>query len=253
MIALISPAKKMHANSPKASDISEPRFAAQTDLIAEAMLSYSARELELIFKISRNIALELRGRFLALSDEHFPKLAAIDCYDGVVYRHFKGDGELIDKYRYYLQKVVRISSLMYGLLRPLDAVKPYRMEGFVRLAGSDERVDNFWRDYQTQTLIDDVKEAGGELLYLASQEEKNAFHWREVKRNIRVIEFKFLQPKGDKLRQVVIYTKMARGEMIRFMMERNIQDADSLKTFEWGGYRYSEELSTKDSWVWLMP
>ncbi len=254
MLALISPAKTMRASaglggsSGVASfNCSAPRFGVQTDLIVSQMLGYSSAELSEIFRVSGAIARELQGRFMRFYDDDATLLAAVDSYDGVVYKHFK---KYVDAD--YLQQHVRISSLLYGLLRPFDLIQPYRMEGFVRLAGSDERVDKFWRDIQTQTLIDDVNAAGGTLLYLASKEEQNAFNWRDVRRKVRVVDFKFLQHKGDKLRQVVIYTKMARGEMIRYMMSHNITDPEALKVFEWSGYRYNDTLSTDDEWVWVM-
>ena len=89
-------------------------------------------------------------------------------------------------------------------------------------------------------------------MYLASKEEQNAFNWREVKGAVRVIDFQFMQDKGDKLRQVIVYTKMARGEMVRYMMENNITNPEELKAFEWGGYRYNDALSTTDVWIWVM-
>ncbi len=255
MIALISPAKRMRSDS--AMEISkercsEPRFEEQTSYIATLMLRYSAVELEEIFKISAPLAKELKYRFINFLDKGDTTLVAMDTYDGVVYKHFKGEGQLSQAKQTYLQKHLRISSLLYGLLRPLDLIKPYRMEGFVRLAESDERVDRYWRDIQTQRLIDDVNEVGGTLLYLASKEEQNAFHWREVKKSVRVIDFQFLQHKGNKLRQVIVYTKMARGEMVRYMMDNNIRDPEHLKAFEWHGYRYNELLSTEDVWAWVM-
>ncbi len=252
MIALISPAKTMREGVAMA-DSTEPRFAAQSEVIASAMLVYSVDELSQIFKVSYSIAKQLKGRFRGYFDDAAPRASAIDSYDGVVYRHIRREGEqLSSEQRGYLQSRVRISSLLYGLLRPLDQIKPYRMEGFVRLAGADERVDRVWRDIQTRRLIDDVETEGGELIYLASQEEQNAFHWREVRRQCRVIEVLFLQPKGDKLRQIVVYTKMARGEMVRYMMRNNISDSEALKHFEWSGYRYNEELSSENRWVWLL-
>lgn len=250
MLALISPAKTMqsHARLNVESPIlSEPRFREHTEHIIALMQRYSAAELAEIFKTSGSIASELQSRFRVFHDELTPRLAAVDSYDGVVYKHFK---EAIEPN--YLQERVRISSLLYGLLRPYDLIKPYRMEGFVHLAGSDERVDRFWRDIQTQTLIDDTNSAGGTLLYLASKEEQNAFHWRKVLSAVRVIDIKFLQEKNGKLRQVVIYTKMARGEMLRYMMSHQITDPDHLKQFEWSGYRYNDQLSTPNEWVWLM-
>ncbi len=252
MIALISPAKSMCAGCgslPVEGQLTQPRFMEQSHYIVSLMTQYSSAELEQIFKVSPSIARELKQRFAQLQyggESH----AAIDSYDGVVYRHFKGDLSLDD--RAYLQRYVRISSLLYGLLRPLDSIMPYRMEGFVRLAGSDARIDSYWRDYQTQTLIEDIEQSGGVLLYLASKEEQKAFHWREVERRVKVIDFQFLVNKGDKLRQIVIYTKMARGELIRYMCQRGVTDQEELKLFEWGGYRYCEALSSERKWVWVM-
>ena len=255
MIALISPAKTMRNNvtiiTPKAV-CSEPRFVEHTRHIASLMLRYSSVELVEIFKVSAQIARELKYLFARFFDEDENTHAAIDCYDGVVYKHFKGDVELLESQRLYLQDHVRISSLLYGLLRPFDLIKPYRMEGFVRLAGSDERVDHYWRNIQTDTLIDDVNRDNGILLYLAAKDEQKAFNWKEVEKSVRVIHFQFLQYKGDKLKQVVVYTKMARGEMVRYMMDNNITNPEELKTFEWGGYLYNDTLSTDNVWVWVM-
>ncbi len=253
MIALISPAKTMHckANS-HTNNCSQPRFLAQTQHILSLMMDYSSAEIKEMFKISGALAVELKSMFNDLTFDNSQGFAAIDCYNGVVYKHFKSENEFQRSQQDYLQKTVRISSLLYGLLRPLDLIKPYRMEGFIRLSDNDQRVDQFWRDIQTQTLIDDVNKEGGTLLYLASKEEQNAFHWKEVKKKVRVIDFQFLQYKGEKLRQVVVYTKMARGEMIRYMLEHKINNPEDLKTFEWSGYRYNERLSTEDVWTWVM-
>ncbi|MFI3280377.1 MAG: YaaA family protein [Rikenellaceae bacterium] len=256
MLALISPAKTMQSEpSILTSDgikYSTPRFLEQTKQITSLMLHYNSHELQDIFKISAPIAQQLRARFTQLLESETDEIAAIDSYNGVVYKHFKSDERCtLDDYT-YLQNRLRISSLLYGLLRPFDAIKPYRMEGFVRLAGHDERVDRFWRRHQTQTLIDDVNHAGETLLYLASKEEQNAFHWREVENSVKVIDFLFLQQKGDRLKQVVVYTKMARGEMIRHMIANKITKPEELKEFEWSGYRYNNELSTENKWVWVM-
>ncbi|MFI3279432.1 MAG: peroxide stress protein YaaA [Rikenellaceae bacterium] len=253
MITLISPAKTMNSREEYKQnfDSSQPRFLEQSGYIVSLMVQYSSAELSEIFKISAPIAQQLKSRFLSLvSASQQDTLPSVESYDGVVYKHFKR--EFTEAESRYLQQHLRISSLLYGLLRPFDQIKPYRMEGFVRLSGSDKRVDQFWRDHQTQTLIEDVKGQGGVLLYLASKEEQNSFHWKEVKKSVRVIEPLFLQSKGDKLRQVVIYTKMARGEMLRYMVDNSIEDVDELKAFEWGGYQYRDDLSTEGKWVWVM-
>ncbi|MFR9649260.1 MAG: YaaA family protein [Rikenellaceae bacterium] len=251
MIALISPAKRMCGVETRFGEIStQPRFMEQTRHILSLMGGYSGGELAEIFKVSAPIARELKQHFALSAMDINTATPAVECYDGVVYKHFKGDFTLSEAK--YLQRHLRISSLLYGLLRPYDMIKPYRMEGFVRLAGSDERVDNYWRNVQTQSLIDDVRDAGGELLYLASKEEQRAFNWQQVKRQVRVIDIQFLVNRGGKLKQVVIYTKMARGEMVRYMVDGGVTNPQELKLFSWGGYNYREELSSDDKWVWVM-
>ncbi len=253
MLALISPAKTMNdAVYTNMIDCTTPRFLDHTAHIASQMQSYNSEELEEIFKISTPLAQELNHRFTSFSTLNTNTTPAIYAYDGVVFKHLKGDNAFTISQLEYLQNTVRISSLMWGLLKPLDLIKPYRMEGFVRLSGTDERVDKYWRDKQTDILINDVKEAGGTLLYLASKEEQNAFNWREVKKQINVIDIQFLQQKGDKLRQVVIYTKMARGEMVRYMLQNNVTSIDQLKQFEWNGYTFRNELSDSNTLVWVM-
>ncbi len=254
MIALISPAKNMRrgATSPIHID-SEPRFMELTLDIASQMVQYSAVEIMEIFKVSAPIARTLKERFVKIVDPTAQSpLPAVESYDGVVYKHFKSEEGFSSEEQQYLQSHLRISSLLYGLLRPMDRIMPYRMEGFVHLAESDIRVDKFWRKHQTQLLIDEVSKAGGELIYLASKEEQNSFDWRMVRKALRVIDIQFLQYKGEKLRQVVVYTKMARGEMVRYMLDNKITDPELLKEFEWSGYRYAPDHSTTDTWVWIM-
>lgn len=251
MIAFISPAKTMLSGSGASEMSTEPRFLTETEKLASQMQSYSSNELAEIFKISNTIAKELKLRFEDFYDQAKPSTEAINSYDGVVYKHFKSDFTTSQKH--YIQEHIRISSLFYGLLRPLDKIKPYRMEGWIRLAQNDERLDKYWRNIQTSTLIEDVKEAGGTLLYLASKEEQNAFNWKEVKTKIKVIDINFLVEKNGKLRQVVIYTKMARGEMIKQMIENKITNPEELKSFNWGGYLFDESSSDAKRWNFVMP
>ena len=92
------------------------------------------------------IARELKGCFSQLFSEETSCFGDVDGYDGVVYKYFKGDVGFSTFEQSYLQDPLRISSLLYGLLRPFDLINHYRMEGFIRLVGSDELVDRSWRD-----------------------------------------------------------------------------------------------------------
>ncbi len=134
MLALISPAKSMLSVAKATEGIfTQPRLMESTRYIVSLMVAYSVAELQQIFKVSHSIASELKTRFEALAEGDNNLCAALDCYDGVVYKHIKQSGELSAEDRAYLQNNLRISSLLYGLLRPLDAIKPYRMEALCAL------------------------------------------------------------------------------------------------------------------------
>ncbi len=253
MLILLSPAKTMRADASEncTATLTEPRFLSQAQHIVEQMLPYSVEELESIFKISSPLAQELALRFRAHHEGSSSLNPTIEAYDGVVLKHMKGESNLTREQYEHLQKHTIFCSMLYGLLRPLDAIAPYRMESALKLPKESMRVDRMWRDILTPTLIDDVEKAGGTLVYLASKEEQQAFHWKKVEAAVRVVYTSFLQRKAGKLRQVVVYTKMARGEMLRFMLDEGISDAEELKRFAWHGYHFAPELSSENDWVWV--
>ncbi len=253
MLILLSPAKTMRADASKngVASLTKPHFLAQAQRIVAQMQAFKAAELEQLFKISSPLAQELEVRFRAHHMGSAVLNPAIEAYDGVVFKHMKGEASLPQEYYEHLQRHTRICSMLYGLLRPLDVIAPYRMESYLKLPVEGIRVDRSWRDILTPHLIDDVEQAGGTLVYLASKEEQQAFHWKKVEAAVRVVHTSFLQRKSGKLRQVVVYTKMARGEMLRFMLEQGISDAEELKRFSWHGYHFAPELSSENDWIWV--
>ena len=255
MIAFISPAKTMSEVILADKDIrfiaTDPRFEKETLGIVRQMVAYSIDELEKIYKVSFSIASQLRSRFINFYDEPEAKNIAIRAYDGVVYKHIQTDRLDLEDLK-YLQEHLRICSLMYGLLRPCDLIKPYRMEPFVRLEDQDDiRIDRYWRDIHTDLFIEDINKAGGVLLYLSSKEEQNVFDWKKVKSQTKVVNFDFMQYKGDKLRTVTIYAKMARGEMVRYMIDNKVEDHNELKNFKWEGFTFSEAHSDENKFVFI--
>ncbi len=253
MLTFLSPAKtiSIHASSLDHEDRLSPRLLSHAQHIISQICHSSVSELEKTLRISSTLAHELHERYQLLRDHRAFSAPAIDAYDGVVFKHMRSGGQLSKAQRHYLQQHTRICSMLYGLLRPLDHISPYRMEGYVKLPQDGMRVDRYWRDILTPLLITDVQEAGGVMIYLASKEEKQAFHWKQVEAAVRVIQINFLQKKGNQLRQVVVYTKMARGEMLGYMAREQITNAKDLQHFTWDDYHYAPHLSTEDEWVWL--
>ncbi len=254
MLILLSPAKTMRSSltfPQSCDDMTSPRLMGATRRLLDEMRARGVDELQHELKVSRTVAQQAQERFAAFEADGLAPLAALDAYDGVVFKHMRAGGELSAAQRAYLQEHARICSPLYGLLRPLDGVLPYRMEGALRLRELGVSVDRFWRDWQTDLLLADGAAQGGTLVYLASKQEQAAFHWKRIEQGLRVIHIDFLQRKGDRLRNVVVYTKMARGEMLRYAVGAQIASVSELRRFEWEGYRYEASLSTETRWVWL--
>ena len=150
----------------------------------------------------------------------------------------------------YAQSHLFITSFLYGLLRPADRIRNYRLEGHVRLPEEEDRtLFAYWRARLTDVFISAIRQQGGILVNLASAEMKNLFDWTRVTREVRVITPDFYTYKGRRLSTVVVYAKMCRGEMTRFILKNRIENPEDLKNFEWEGYRFNPRESHDDHWV----
>lgn len=252
MQILISPAKTMTGKSLiKAPFGTIPRFEKNAIEIALQMTQFTTEELRRMFKLSPQLALETYRRFQDFHTEEIPKLQALLAYTGVVFKHIR-PADFTDADFKFAQAHLQIASFCYGLLRPLDCIKPYRMEPDIKLPELTEgNMYNYWRARETQTLLEDVKNDDHTLIYLASMDIQPAFEWKKIKQSLRIVTPEFKIWKNGKAKTIVIYAKMARGEMARHIIKNRIRNPEEIKTFSWEGFRYHESLSTKDNWIFL--
>ena len=145
-----------------------------------------------------------------------------------------------------------ITSFLYGLLRPLDMIKCYRLEGDVVLPDNGCSMFDYWKARLTDVFIESVKNDDGVLLDLASSEMHRLFNWSKVKREITVVRPEFYVCKEGKLKTVVVYAKMCRGEMTRFAIKNRLDDADALRGFTYEGFRFIPQESTQTSPVFVL-
>lgn len=252
MLILLSPAKTFAKSRVEPLPFSTtPLFLQQTDAIAVHAIQMTDEELKNDLSLSPQLVTEVRKswfEFVSASD--VLQMASL-AYAGMVYKQLGAKDFTEATWRYATDHLL-LCSFVYGLLRPTDLIRPYRMEGTVRLE-SGQKVFEYWRDILTSYLIAQGCKQGGTLLYLASEEMKQLFHWSEVEANLRVIYPNFLvrQPSG-KLKQIVIYTKMARGEMARAVLEEQIQDLHLCQALQPAGFVYIAELSDERNWVYIM-
>ncbi len=250
MLILISSAKTMVTNSQiKAPTYTFPRFQKEAEEIIMNMIQYTSEELSQILKINPKLAAENYLRFQDFFSTTHTPLQSILSYNGIVFKNINPKDFTPEDFE-FAQKHLRIASFAYGLLRPLDLIKSYRMEYDVKLSGlADGNMYSYWQNKQTNTLIDDIKKSGGELIFLGSMDIQPAFDWKKVKKSVRIIMPDFKIWKNGKLQTIVIYAKMARGQMSRFIIKNRITNPEELKTFSWEGFAYDETLSTDNNWV----
>ena len=226
-----------------------PAHLAEARQLAAELATLPTDELARLLRVNRRIAAENHLRYRRFHDSDTAALAA---YTGIVFKRIDPAGFSAADFE-YAQQHLNITSFLYGLLRPLDAIRPYRLEGDAVLPGHDEQtVFAYWHERLTDALIDKIRHDDGILVNLASGEMKRLFDWKRICREARVITPEFRIREGDRLKTIVIYTKMCRGEMTRHILKNRITAPEALQSFEWEGFRFDPSLSRGDDWTFTM-
>lgn len=254
MLTVISPAKKLDWSPVPLDGATEPAMRAEANKLAKEAKALSVPDLRRLMDISEPLAKLNAERFRAFrarpSDE-MVKPAALafdgDTYAGLQARDFD-DGTMA-----WAQDHLRILSGLYGLLRPMDRMQPYRLEMCSRLATErGESLYDWWGDRIAKALNRDAKAAGAAfLLNCASQEYFGAVDRKALKPGL--IEPVFLEEKEGDAKTVSFFAKRARGAMARFVMENRIEDPSDLRGFDLDGYAFSAERSDGVRMVFARP
>lgn len=247
MQILLASAKIMHDTLSTAHDVelSSPRFSHEAEAFARDMVQYSAETIAEMLSCSRQIAEQNKLRFMRFFEDT-AKLPAILAYYGQAYKHLKAETLTADDL-YYSQQHLWITSFLYGMLRPLDGILPYRMEGHVELAsGAGENMFGFWKCRLTDMLIEAVKADDGILVHLATEEYQHLFDWQRVRRELRIVQPLFYVRKGDNLKMQAVWAKTCRGAMTRFIIEHRISTPADLNAFSYEGFAFEPALGEAD-------
>lgn len=253
MLVVISPAKRLDWTE-RAGAVTQPEFRADAGRLARTARNLSLRDLRDLMNLSDDLARLNRDRFRGFSDT--PDRAAVrpaalafagDTYQGLEAASLDPD-ELA-----WAQDHLRILSGLYGLLRPLDAIQPYRLEMGSRLkTRRGSTLYGYWRDSLSKALNEQAASLGTEVLInCASQEYFGAVAPGALK--LRVVTPVFMEDKGGTPRIVSFFAKKARGAMARYIIQRRLTDPAGLPEFDTGGYAHAPELSAPDRPVFLRP
>ncbi len=250
---VISPAKALDFTAPpKPLPLTEPRLKADTVELARIARGQSARQLKRLMHLSDALASLNHARFQALDPAAGDGLQAAVAFNGDVYTGLAA--RTLDKVAFaWAQDHLRILSGLYGLLRPADAIQPYRLEMGTRLKTKrGSNLYDFWGDKVARQLNDDARgHADPSLINLASQEYFGAVDAAALK--LPVITCRFLEEKDGETRQISFFAKQARGLMARFAIDQRIEKAADLKAFDTAGYGFKAALSNDGEWVFARP
>ncbi len=247
MIAILSPAKTLDLSSPlPAIAATAPRFSDDATRLAAAAANLGKKRLGKLMDISDKLAKLNADRFKGFIDQ--PERPALFTFAGDVYVGLEArtlDDPAID----FAQAHIRMLSGLYGLLRPLDSMRPYRLEMGTRWAPRRKSLYAYWGTRIADALAADVAEEGsGVVLNLASQE-----YWHAVAGNlpsdVRVIDVDFREPGPDGPRFISFNAKRARGMMARWLCEHQITDVAAMQGFDSDGYRFVAADSTANRWL----
>lgn len=256
MLALLSPAKTLDFESPAPTGLraTRPRQLEDSRELAEILRHHSVADLRDLMGVSEALAELNHARFAGWTDRPARGAArpAILAFRGDVYRGFDVDTLDADDLQ-SAQRRVRILSGLYGVLRPLDAILPYRLE-----MGTPLRTDRgstlytFWADRITRRLSADVKAARSDVVVnLASNEYARAVQADGLP--VPMITPVFRDVKDGKSRSLSLFAKEARGMMARFIAAESIDAAAGLKDFRLGGYRFRASDSTDREYIFSRP
>ena len=245
MIALLSPAKTLDYERPVPIDTATtPRLAAEAESLARSASNLTQKKLAALMHISPKLAKLNADRFAGFADA--AERPAVFAFAGDVYTGFEARS-LDEPALNFAQDHVRILSALYGLLRPFDAMRPYRLEMGTRWAPRRKSLYDYWGGRIAALVREDVAaEGSGVVLNLASQEYFAAVAGKLT--GVRVVDVDFREPGPEGPRFVSFNAKRARGMMARWLCEHRITDVTAMQGFDSDGYRFDAAESDANRW-----
>ena len=251
MILLISPSKTLDYETPATkTNFSVPDYLGKSAELVGVVKKKSSLDLMELMNVSQKIADLNVERFLQwrlpFTSENAKQ--AVLAFKGDVYTGIDATSLTEDKLE-YAQSHLRILSGLYGLLRPLDLIQPYRLEMGIKLATkTGKNLYQFWGEKITDTLNAMLAKLDNPVLInLASNEYFKVVQQKNLNGLLITPEFK--DWKNGKYKMISFFAKKARGLMVRFAIDQNLQEVEELKKFDYDGYNYNPKLSQVDRWV----
>ena len=246
MLAIISPAKTLNYQRPfPRLQPTRPTFEADAAALAEAAAKMSPKRLGALMHISDKLAKLNVERFRGFPE--LPERPAIYAFAGDVYAGFEVHS-LDEEAVLFAQDHVRILSGLYGLLRPLDQIRPYRLEMGTKWAPRRKDLYSYWGTRISALLEEELDASGSRTLINLASKEYWAAAAGKLPDDVRVVEIDFRESGPNGLRFNTFAAKRARGMMARYICEHRLDDPEALKSFNSDGYAFDAEESDEHRW-----
>jgi len=251
MLIVVSPAKTLDYDTPAKTKIhTTPDFLKDSQKLIKILRGFSPLDIAELMNVSSNIAELNFDRYKSWSANFTEKNAkqAVLAFKGDVYTGLDAESFSAKDFK-FAQKHLRVLSGLYGLLRPLDLMKPYRLEMGTRLTNlRGKNLYEFWGSEITQALNAQLKKIKSDcLINLASNEYFKSIKPKEL--NGEIITPAFKDYKAGQYKMIGVYAKKARGALSRFIIQNQLSDPEDIKDFNGDGYRFNKTLSKDKTWV----
>ncbi len=251
MILVISPAKTLNIQ-PQHQKYTLPQYLSEADTLISILRKFSPAEIGNLMKISANLAQENYVRYQNWDENHTLENAKIASllFRGDVYQGLQADTFSEQDFE-FAQSHLRILSGLYGVLRPLDLVHPYRLEMGTKLTHPHgKNLYEFWGQLLAENINQELDNQRDKVLvHLASYEYFKAIGTKNIRHQIITPVFKDF--KNGEYKTISFYAKKARGMMASFVIKNRITKPEELKAFDTGGYQYNPKHSTENEWLFL--
>jgi len=251
MLTILGPAKTIDSSPHGVTkQHTLPQYLDQASVLVEELRLLSLSRLKSLMKVSDKLAVLNFERYSAWSKSYSAEKGqqAILAFSGEVFNGLQARS-LREEDLLFAQDHVRLLSGLYGVLRPLDLILPYRLEMGTKMTNPGGRnLYEFWNGIIPKRIAEDtLRQDPAVLINLASNEYFKSIRPRDFPH--RIITPVFKESDGKGFRNVTIYAKKARGMMLRFLIENKIKDPEYLKAFDEEGYYYHNDLSGENEWV----
>ena len=251
MLIVISPAKTLdYETAPKTKVFTQPDYLDQSQRLINRLRNFSSLDISELMHVSAKIADLNFERYEKWKKPFTEKNAkqAILAFKGDVYTGLDAETFKADDFK-FAQNHLRVLSGLYGLLRPLDLMQPYRLEMGTRLeTDSGKNLYEFWGSDITEGLNKQLKKLKSDtLINLASNEYFKSVKPKEL--NAKIITPAFKEFKNGEYKMIGIYAKKARGLLSRYIIQNKLTEPEDLKRFNEEGYKFNKSLSKGNNWV----